>query len=199
MSTCYLGIDDGYFDVAYKRIKLKHKTVLVGAVVCFDRFKDLYIELVTVDGLDALGSAFAILEKSLSLYNIDAVFLDGVTYAGFNIVDPRKLYALGDTPIITVFRHRLDLSKIYLALEKHFRDYRYRYEVIENIYSKSIELELKHIPTTIRIHVLGMDIVRAKRVVIEQCKVFADPYPLRIADRVASLAGRLINRSLDLF
>lgn len=196
MCTCYLGIDDGYFDVTLKKIKNKtSKTVLVGVTTCFNKFSDMFIEFITIDGFDATQAALTILTKSLSLYDIDTVFLDGVTYAGFNIIDPRKLYAVLDVSIITVFRHRLDLNKIYLALRKHFADYRYRFEVIENIYSRNIELKLKHIPVVLRIYPLGINILRAKKIVLEQCRIFAEPYPLRIADETASLIGKLITIS----
>lgn len=192
MRRCYLGVDDGYFDVSFKRSNLRYRTVLVGAIVCNDRFQDLLLDYVTIDGLDATIATYRIIEKSCYLYDIQAVLLDGVTYAGFNIIDPRKLYNLTNTPMVVVFRHKLDLDRIKSALEKHFFDHRYRYEVIETIYSQSTELPLEHIPTILRIYSIGIGIAKAKEIVLKLCKVFADPYPLRIADRIASALGKII-------
>lgn len=196
MQVCYLGIDDGYFDISFKRSSVKYKTVLVGAIVCNDRFENLFIDLITVDGLDALTAAYRVIEKSSTLYNITLVFLDGVTYAGFNVIDPRRLYLLSDIPIIVVFRHKLDLDKIRIALEKHFHDYKYRFSIIKEIYSRSIECPLEHLPTTIRIYSIGIGIDKAKDAIIRLCGVFADPYPLRIADKVASALGKIIIKKI---
>jgi endonuclease V-like protein UPF0215 family len=179
LHLCYLGIDDGYFDVSFKRSNTKYRTVLVGAVVCGKEFTDLYLDFVTID-------------KAKYFYNLDAVLLDGVTYAGFNIVNPKKLYMLTLIPTIVVFRHKLDLEKIRIALEKHFLDHRYRYNVIEETYTKSFDIFLEHIPTIIRIYPVGIRIDRAKEIILKLCNVFADPYPLRIADRIASLLGRIV-------
>jgi endonuclease V-like protein UPF0215 family len=192
LHLCYLGIDDGYFDVSFKRSNTKYRTVLVGAVVCGKEFTDLYLDFVTVDGLDATSSSYRIIDKAKYFYNLDAVLLDGVTYAGFNIVNPKKLYMLTLIPTIVVFRHKLDLEKIRIALEKHFLDHRYRYNVIEETYTKSFDIFLEHIPTIIRIYPVGIRIDRAKEIILKLCNVFADPYPLRIADRIASLLGRIV-------
>jgi endonuclease V-like protein UPF0215 family len=192
LHPCYLGIDDGYFDVSFKRSNTKYRTVLVGAIVCDRNFVDLYIDFVTVDGLDATTASYRIIEKALNLYDIEAVLLDGVTYAGFNIVNPKKLYILTLTPMIVIFRHKLDLEKIRNALEKHFPDHLYRYSVIEETYMKSTDLFLEYIPTTIRVYSVGIQINKAKEIIQKLCNVFVDPYPLRIADKVASTLGRII-------
>ncbi|MEM1526917.1 MAG: DUF99 family protein [Ignisphaera sp.] len=192
MLHCYLGVDDGYFDVSFKRSNLRYRTILVGAVVCGSKFQDLLIDFATIDGLDATAATYRIIEKTYYLYIVQAVLLDGVTYAGFNLVDPRKLYNLTNIPIVVVFRHKLDLNKIKFALERHFPDHRYRYEVIEAIYSRSVELPLEHIPTILRIYSIGIGAGKAKEIVLKLCKVFADPHPLRIADRVASTLGKIM-------
>lgn len=196
MHTCYLGVDDGYFDVSLKRYSIRFKTVLVGVLLCNSRLEDVFLDLITIDGLDATLAAYRIINKAKDQYILGAVFLDGITYAGFNIVDPQKLYTLSSVPIIVIFRHRLDLSKIEAALKKHFHDYRYRFRVIENAYNRSLELMLEHIPTVVRIYSVGISIVRVKRLFQELCSVFADPYPLWAADKIASILGRILAKKL---
>lgn len=195
MRTCYLGVDDGYFDISFKRSPVGRKTVLAGAITCNDRFENLFLDLVTVDGLDATTAIHRIIEKASALYTIEAVFLDGVTYAGFNIADPRRLYRVSGIPVIVIFRHRLDLEKIRSALEKHFHDYRYRFEVIESVYSRSSEVLLGHLPTTVYVYSIGVNLDTAKSLVLRLCRIFAEPYPLRIADKVASVIGRIVARA----
>lgn len=199
MSICYLGVDDGYFDVSVKKTNIKHKTVLVGVIVCNNIFKDIFLDTITVDGLDATNTIYRMIERATSFHTIASVLLDGVTYAGFNIIDPRKLYRLSCIPIIVIFRHRLDLDKIRIALNKHFPDSSYRYEVIDDVYNKSFEVLLPHLPTIIRIYSIGIDMNRARDIILKLCRVFADPYPLRIADRIASILGRIITKNLRVY
>lgn len=191
-------MDDGYFDVSFKRYNIKFKTVLVGALVCNNKLEDILLDLVTIDGLDAISAIYRIIDKLKNRYLVSAVFLDGVTYAGFNIVDPQKLYTLSNTPIIVVFRHRLDLNKIEIALKKHFHDYKYRLRVIEDTYSRSWELPLEHIPTVVRVYSVGISIAKVRRLFQELCNVFADPYPLRVADKIASTLGRVLINKIQL-
>uniref|UniRef100_A0A7C2ZNH9 UPF0215 protein ENO77_00620 n=1 Tax=Ignisphaera aggregans TaxID=334771 RepID=A0A7C2ZNH9_9CREN len=191
LDGCFLGIDDGYFDIAYKKARLGHRTVLAGAVVCNNAFENLFLDVVTVDGLDALSVASRIVEKTVALHDIKAVFLDGVTYAGFNIIDPDRLYAISSIPIVVVFRHKLELEKVREALVNHFHDYKYRYGVIKKTYARSFELHLTHIPTTIRVYAVGLNSDRVGKLLLKLCGIFADPLPLRIADKIASALGKI--------
>lgn len=190
MNHCYLGVDDGYFSVGLKKLGGGGETVLVGVVMCGDRFTDLFIDRLSIDGLDGTTSAIRIIDKSAALYSIQLVFLDGVTYAGFNIIDPRRVYSVVGIPIAVVFRHRLNLTKILNALRTHFVDYVHRYEVIEHVYGSSFEVSVDK--TKIRIYVLGLSITEALKHLERARRVFIEPYPLRMADRIASLLGRIV-------
>ncbi|MEM4550227.1 MAG: DUF99 family protein, partial [Sulfolobales archaeon] len=89
-----VGIDDGFFPPEYKELKLK--TVLVGTLYRGRRPVDVKLRTVTVDGTDGTKKAIEILE---SLGESDAVFLDGVTVAGFNVVDPEVLLSLSKSVV----------------------------------------------------------------------------------------------------
>lgn len=189
-NPCSLGIDDGYFDVNLKRMNRDSKTVLIGAVSCGKRVVDLFIDKITIDGLNGTSSAIRIVHKASALYPINIIFLDGVTYAGFNIIDPRRIYNIFNIPIATIFRHQLDTNKIFKALKDHFNDYRYRYSVIEHTYTHSFEVKIDG--TKLRVYVMGISIEKFLEYMEKSRRVFVEPYSLRVADRLASLLGRIL-------
>ena len=187
--NCFLGIDDGYFNVLYKRLEPKRKTFLVGAVTCNHKIVDVFLNYITIDSLDGTRKAIEIVEDATSRYEIDAIFLDGVTYAGFNIVDPLRIYNIYSIPVVTVFRHPLDLEKIRFALKKHFADYTYRFLVIEYTYLHSNVVKIGE--TNLRYHSIGLPIKLVETILEKLCRYYFYPYPLHVADRIASLLGRL--------
>ncbi|MDK6027865.1 DUF99 family protein [Ignisphaera sp. 4213-co] len=185
----FLGIDDGYFNILYKRVEPKRKTILVGVLTRNRRIVDIIFNNITIDSLDGTQKVLEIVEDALSLHEVNAVFLDGVTYAGFNIVDPTKIYRIYSIPVITVFRYPLDLEKIYAALKKHFPDHEYRYSVIKHVYMSSNRIRVGD--TTLRYFSIGLPIHQAEAILNFLCRYYSYPYPLHVADRIASLLGRL--------
>ncbi len=194
MSHYYLGIDDGYFRVNIKKLRKICKTVVVGVLTNNRSIVDIFVEPITIDSLDAISSIFKIINIANKLYEIDVVFLDGVTYAGFNIVDPKRLYNLTSIPIITIFQHELELDKIFNALKTHFSDYKYRFSIIHEIYTNSIEITLKYTHNKIRIYPIGISLEKASDLIQELSKDFGTPYPLKFADRIASILGRIMDK-----
>ncbi len=187
---CYLGIDDGYFDIyTAKRKNRKVYTVLVGVLWVKNKLLNIYIEYVEVDGLDATLKAFKIIDRVLGgIQRLNAVFLDGVTYAGFNIVDPYRLWILTDTPIIVIFRHRLDLDRVEKALRNHFVDADFRYRIIRSVYSRARELTSNK--GTLLYTAIGLNTEKAEKMILENQTVFPEPIPLKLADLIASALGR---------
>ena len=115
-----VGIEDGSFKKGISR-----KALLVAVL-----FKGLEIEKVafrriTVDGLDATDKAVSMLAP----WSFEAIMLAGVSYAGFNIIDPRVLYEKFQKPIIVVSRTKPDNKAVKHALVRHFMDWERRWEV----------------------------------------------------------------------
>jgi len=187
--NCFLGIDDGYFDIAFKKLEYKGETYLVGVVTCPWTLNDIFIDLITIDGLEGTKKALKMIESALSLHIINVVFLDGVTYAGFNIIDPFRIFNVLRVPIITIFRHDLDLNKIFIALKRHFNDYTYRYHIIESVYTLSHEVFIND--SKIKYTPIGISIGDAEHILKNFSKLYSYPYPLHVADKIASLLGRI--------
>lgn len=118
------GIEDGKFK------KGVTKRALLTAVL----LKKLQIEgvkfaEVTVDGLDATAKAV----KILSEWDFDVVMLAGVSFAGFNVIDPTVLYEKFQKPIVVVSRTKPDNKAVKRALIRHFKDWEIRWGVFEKL------------------------------------------------------------------
>jgi len=192
LSLYCLAIDDGYFDVRNKRRIETETTVMVGIVATPSKILEMRVTTVTIDGLDATQAAYD-LYVSCS-HHVDLIFLDGVTYAGFNIIDPLRLHELVEAPIIVVFRFPLDLTKVRRALEKHFIDHKYRYAVISRVYESSFDVPTPTKRSHVRISVVGASRRWALSIYSLFTSIYPDPYPLRVADRIASMLGRSLQK-----
>ena len=178
-----VGIDDGYFPIEFKERRLK--TLLVGIMCEGLRPVGVAISKVTVDGLDGTKSAAEIINELVrSKGSVDAIFIDGVTAAGFNIIDPRDLLDTLGIPVVVVFKHHLSLSKIKAALSKHFSDWESRYSVVEAVYNQSVRLITRW--RRIRLSCYGMDCYGAANIISALQTASPLPEPLRLADIVAS-------------
>lgn len=177
-----VGIDDGFFPPHYKELKLK--TFLVGTLYQGRTPRDIKVGTVTVDGNDGTERALEILRK---LAGADVVFLDGVTVAGFNYIDPEKLLDLVKT-VIVIYKFEPDLNKIESALRGHFSDWEHRYEVVLRAYRRSKLLETKW--RTMRVAVFGVEDPNPGTVISHLQLVSPIPEPLRVSDIVASSLSR---------
>ncbi len=84
---------------------------------------------ITVDGLDATRKAEFLLRGS---HNIP-VLLSGVTFGGFNLIDPWKVQKLCKAPVVVVVGSRPDNRAVKRALFKHFPDWEERWGLIRSL------------------------------------------------------------------
>lgn len=179
-SLSTVGIDDGFFPIDCK--ELRCRTLLV-AVLCKGlQAEDVKIEPITVDGLDGTQVALKLIRRLSKAPEV--IFIDGVTVAGFNIVDPEELHSKTGIPVVTVFKHELNLKKIREALEKHFPDWGIRYGIIEKVYRHSTHVQTPWRP--LRISTYGIPPYRAADYIIRLQNTSPIPEPLRLADIIAS-------------
>lgn len=122
-----LGIDDGRFVP-----RTKGTVAVVGVVYRGGYwFEGVMHTTITIDGLDATGKMAEMIKNSLYYKELRVVVLDGVTFAGFNVVDINKLSHVTDLPVISVARDKPDLEEIKSALE-HLPDFDLRWQAMEN-------------------------------------------------------------------
>ena len=84
---------------------------------------------ITVDGLDGTTEALRLLRRLPRR----PVLLSGVTFGGFNLIDPRVIHKQCSAPVIVVIGSRPSNRAVKQALVRHFPDWRTRWKIISSL------------------------------------------------------------------
>ena len=108
-----LGIDDGFHE------KTQQEVLVIGAVYRGADYLDGLISTkITKDADDSTKKLIEFINNSKYQSQIRAIFLNGITLGGFNIVDIKELSNQTKIPVITIIRNKPDLEKIKQTLIK---------------------------------------------------------------------------------
>ncbi|MCS7139074.1 MAG: DUF99 family protein [Candidatus Nezhaarchaeota archaeon] len=184
-----LGVEDGSFSP--QKLQRRGKTILCGVLMNFLRIEDVAFRLIDVDGLDATEKLLDMAEKFLPL---NAVILGGITFAGFNIIDPLTVYSKLKTPIIIVTSERPNNQAVLEALRKHFNDWRERYEIFERLAKVSPVYGAKLNPKENQtyIELVGIDFHEALEILRRVTVRGRIPEPVRVASRIAKAISKAL-------
>jgi endonuclease V-like protein UPF0215 family len=120
-----LGVDDAPFDRASRG-----DVRVVGVLYCGLRLDGVYCTRVRRDGANATR-ALGKLVRHARLEHLQAILLQGIALAGFNVVDIGSLHAETGVPVLVVARKRPDLAAIRRALEDRVPGGRRKWRFIE--------------------------------------------------------------------
>jgi endonuclease V-like protein UPF0215 family len=172
------GVEDGSFE-AFNKNKIQF-TLLCGVETESNHIKNVKLEKIKVDGLDATDK----LLKLLRGLEIDVIILGGATFAGFNIIDPKKIFNETDIPLIIYSGVKPNNKKIFNALRKHFTDWEKRWELLSNLGSvnkiKTLDRE-----SPIYFEVVGCSIEFGAKTLRNSAVISRIPEPVRIAGIIA--------------
>jgi len=175
-----LGIDDGGFVP-----RTKGTVDVVGIVYRGGYwFEGVMRAEITIDGLDATEKIAAMIESSPFYGELRVVILDGVTFAGFNVVDISKLSRRIDLPVISVVREKPDLEEIRSAL-KHLPDFEIRWRAMENA-GKIFEIKTRKGENPVYMHIAGILREDAEKIMKKTSTRSLIPEALRVAHIIAS-------------
>jgi len=124
-----VGVDDGGFQSQWSQIRRHGKAILAAVLLNEYWIDDIHVGEITVDGLDATE----ILANLLNHWTFDAVFLSGVSFAGFNLIDAAAIYKKFRRPVIVVSGDKPDNMAVKKALQKHFADWEARWRIIRKL------------------------------------------------------------------
>jgi endonuclease V-like protein UPF0215 family len=175
-----LGIDDGRF------VPHSQGTVEVIGVVYRGGywFEGIMHTKISIDGLDSTDKIAAMINDSPYCGELRVVFLDGITFAGFNIVDINKLSLRIDLPVISVTRKKPDLNQIKNAL-KNLSNLNERLEAMENA-GVLFDVETRTGKNPIYVHKVGILRENVKRILKMTSTRSNIPEALRVAHIIAS-------------
>jgi uncharacterized protein len=173
-----LGIDDGKFIP-----HTKGKALIVGVVFRGGCSIDGVMHTkVSIDGLDATVKLADMINGSPHRHQLRLVMINGITLAGFNIVDINKLSNLTGLPILSLTTVKPDLEDIHEAL-KRLPSTEERWQIILNageiheITNKDVKLYMG---------LVGITLADAKTVLDLTSTRGSYPEPLRVAHLIAS-------------
>jgi endonuclease V-like protein UPF0215 family len=177
-----LGVDDGPFDPEYRG-----RIPLVGVVMRGGRWIDgvmsTYIER---DGTDVTERLSEAITKSRHRGQLRIVMTDGITFAGFNVLDVRRLYRETGIPVIVISRERPNMRDIKKALS-HIRGWKSRWETIRGM-GRLYPVEIRG--RTVYMQIEGIREDDARRAVRLSATRSTVPEPLRVAHLIATAIVR---------
>ncbi len=105
--------------------------LLVGAVYSGPRLVGVLSGQVRRDGDDATEVIVRLVRHSQFHAHTQAILLQGIAFAGFNVVDIRTLWSELGIPVLVVARRQPDMQGIREALLRHVRGGEKKWSLIE--------------------------------------------------------------------
>lgn len=186
-----LGIDDGVF--------VPHSCDLVDVVGVVFRggywLDGVMRTRVRVDGMDATEKLAAMITGSPHYEQLRVIVLNGVTLAGFNVVDIHELFERVKLPVIAVTRDKPDFDDIRRALE-NLSESEKRWRAIERA-GKMFHVRTREGEEPVYAHVVGLSEEDATRILRSTSTRSNIPEALRVAHLIASGWSRQSKRKLS--
>ena len=175
-----VGVDDGVFTP-----HTIGKCDVIGVVFRGGYWLDGVMHTqVEIDGMDATEKIGEMITNSPHHRQLRIIMLDGVTFAGFNVVNSSELFKMTDLPVIAVTREKPNFGEIKNALRNlPFTSERWR--AIKNT-SELIRVSTRDGEEAIFIQVTGVDVQTAIDIVRSTATRSNIPEALRVAHIIAS-------------
>jgi endonuclease V-like protein UPF0215 family len=106
-----VGFDDAPFGPDHRG-----SVLVVGAVCAGERLDGVLSTRVRRDGVNATVRLIACIKESRYYPQLDVVVLQGIAFAGFNVVNIHRLSAMLARPVMVIVRRRPNLAAIRRAL-----------------------------------------------------------------------------------
>ena len=179
-----LGVDDGFF------IPHTKGTVdVIGVVYRGGYWLDGAMRTeVTIDGMDATEKIASMIKKSPHYDQLRVVVLNGITFAGFNVVDINELHKRVNLPVIAVTREKPDFAEIKKALE-NLPEREKRWEAIESA-GKVIKVKTRNTEEAVYMQIAGVSQKDAEKILRTTSTRSNVPEALRVAHIIASGLAR---------
>jgi endonuclease V-like protein UPF0215 family len=175
-----LGVDDGVFTPRTEAL-----VPVVGVVFRGGYWLDGVMHTqIAVDGFDATDKISSMITNSPHYKQLRVIMLNGITFAGFNIVDIKTLNAETKLPIIAVTREKPNLVEIREAL-KHLLKSEERWDAVLNAGAIS-EVSTRSAKEKICMQVAGISAGDAQKTLRLTSTRSNIPEALRVAHLIAS-------------
>jgi endonuclease V-like protein UPF0215 family len=144
---------------------------------------------IAVDGFDATDRIASMITVSPHYKQLRVIMLNGITFAGFNIVDVKALNAATELPVITVTREKPDFADIHRALQ-NLSNSEKRWEAIVNA-GEPVEVLTRGTKAKVYMQTAGVSKEDAQKILRLTSTRSNIPEALRVAHIIASGISRL--------
>ncbi len=173
-----LGIDDGKFIP-----HTKGSVIVVGVVFRGGYSVDgIMHTTIAIDGLDANEQFASMINASPHRGQLRLIMLNGITYAGFNVVDIKKLSSATGLPVIALTHDKPDLDAVCSAL-KNLPQSEERWRIV--LEAGEIH-EITNKDAKVYVELAGLSLNDAKDIIKLTSTRSSLPEPLRVAHLIAS-------------
>ncbi len=177
-----LGFDDAAFERGSSSL-----VPVIGVVFRGGKFLDGVLKTeVKIDGLEATQKIVKLINSSRHKQQLKVIMFDGITMAGFNLIDIKKVNEKTGLPVIVVNRKLPDLKKVENAL-KNFEDFEKRWKIVLNA-GKLKECRVKN--KKVYFQAVGISDEDAREIIRLSATRSLIPEPLRVAHLIATAIVR---------
>lgn len=172
-----LGIDDSPIEDKKKGEMIR----CVGTIFRGGNYMDGLLSFnIKKDGSDATRKIIEKVNKTKHYDQLQYIMIDGITLAGFNVVDINSIYKKTKIPVIVIIRRKSAMKEFLEALRKVNPEAR---EIIE----KTEEVkEVRINQNKLYLQLAGINIKDAKKLLLLTCIHSNIPEPVRVAHLIAS-------------
>jgi endonuclease V-like protein UPF0215 family len=175
-----LGVDDGAFIP-----RAKGKVLVIGVVFRGGYWLDGVMHTdIDVDGFDATEKISSMITGSPHYKQLRVIMLNGITFAGFNIVNVESLHLATKLPIITVTREKPDLADIRKAIQ-NLPCSKKRWEAILKA-GETVEVPTRNAKAKVYVQMVGVSKQDAQKILRLTSTRSNIPEALRVAHLIAS-------------
>jgi len=175
-----LGVDDGAF-VPH----VKGQVPVIGVVFRGGYWLDGVMHTtIAIDGFDATDRIASMITESSHYKQLRVIMLNGITLAGFNIVDVKALNVATRLPVITVTREKPDFDEIRKALQNLTRREE-RWEAILKA-GEPVEVFTRNAKAKVYMQAVGVSKEDAQKILRLTSTRSNVPEALRVAHLIAS-------------
>ena len=173
-----IGVDDGKFTP-----HTQGSVIVVGVVFRGGFWLDGVMHTdVAIDGYDATKQIASMINSSPHSKQLRLIMLNGITFAGFNVVNIKELSAATNLPVLALTGDKPDLDSIHDALNN--------LPETSNRWKTVLEAGAIHEITSrgkkLYIALAGISLFDAKRIIELTATRSSFPEPLRVAHIIAS-------------
>lgn len=139
---------------------------------------------IQIDGLDATEKIAKMIVDSPHYDQLRVIILNGITFAGFNVVNIRKLFKKTRLPVIALTKEKPDLEEIKIALQK-LPQWRSRWKAVIDA-GEIFTLKTWKNAAPLSMQTIGISRQDAEKIVKMTCTRSSIPEAVRVAHIIAS-------------